>query len=537
MMGRVVHLMRKDVREHRDWLAVFVGLAALRAALIGSEIDAHVRDQNLLTSLSLGYFLLTILHGALLVAIAVQLVQADRLVGSTAFWLTRPVRRADLVIAKLGTAIAALVVLPVLLDVLVMAFSGLSWLDAAGAIVEGAMLRLAVVLPVMALASVTADLAAFVVSVIGTLFGTLVVEAAFQWGRLVPMRSMPSAYAATTVVGGVLIAGSAVAFAHQVFKRRRGRTAALVCAVGLLALLAANWWTRDFLSPSGLEAGWLDPGSVTMTMTPVPVDQAQRPAGARPWLVRATYVFTGSTPNVVLTPLDVNSVAVFPDGTKDECRVETRQPAWNIVPWAPLLRRKVQAEALLGGVRLLDAKEALEDTPSQLIASFSDEAYRKYTERGARFDVDATVAALGYRVGAVLPLEGRGTGAAGGGRFSVLSANCVEGKCTVVVRDAMPAFLLELGRQSRVAYVLVNASRRQAFLVGTRNGSSQYPVFGRAPILAEHVLVTQHRLVFEAPEDMPDAIDAGWQKEAAIAALEMRDVGMFRVRTVVGGRQ
>jgi hypothetical protein len=253
--------------------------------------------------------------------------------------------------------------------------------------------------------------------------------------------------------------------------------------------------------------------------------------------VRATYTFAGSAPTVVLTPIDMNSVAVFPDGTKDVCRVETRQPAWTTVPWPPLLRRKDKVEALLGGVRLLDAKEALDDQPSQLIASFSDEGYRKYAERGARFDVDAAVGVLGYRVGAVLPLEGRATGDAGGGRFSILSASCEAGKCTVVVREVMPAFLLELGRQSRVVYVLVNPSRRQALLVGMRDGSSRYQVFGPAVVLSEHVLVTQHRLVFEAPEDMPDAIDAGWQKEAAIAALEMRDVGTFRARTVVGSRQ
>jgi hypothetical protein len=517
------------VREHATWLAAFLGLAALRTALVASGIDAHVNAWNLLTWLTLGYFLLTILHGALLIAIAVQLVQGDRLVGTTAFWLTRPVRRADLVVAKLGTAVATLVMIPALFDALAMAVNGLSWADAAGAIAVEAMMRLAIVLPVMALASVTADLALFVVSVLAALFGTLVVQTAFQLGRLTPTRSMGAAYAATIVVAGVLATGSAAAFAHQVCYRRRGRTVAVICAVGLLALLATNRWTKDFVSRDGLEMGWLDPQRVTVTMTPVPA----KPADLRPSLVRATYAYAGSGPNVVLTPLDVNSVAVFPDGTKDVCRVETRQPGWATVPWPPLLRRKNQVEALLGGLSLLDAKETVEDQPTQLIGSFTNENYRKYTEGGVRFDVDSTVSAIGYRVGAVLALGKRATGAAGDGRFSVLSAACVTGKCTVEVRDVMPGPLFELGRKSRVVYVLVNAPRRQALLVGERDGSRRYPVFGRAPLLTEHVLVTRHRLVFEAPQDMPDAIDAGWEKEAAIAALEMRDLGTFRVRTEV----
>jgi hypothetical protein len=535
MTGQVAHLMRKDVLEHRTWLAAFIGLAVVRAALVASGVDANVSDQNMLLSLSLAFLLLTIVHGALLVAIAVQLVQGDRLVGTTAFWLTRPVRRADLAAAKLGTAVVVLVVIPVLLDGLAMVASGLSWLDAAGGIAEGAMLRLAVVLPVMALASVTADLAAFVISWIAVVLGTFILESAAQFGRLVPPRSMPSAYSATIVASGVLIAGAAAAFAHQVFTRRRAHVAALACATGLLALIAANWWTKDFVSERGLEAGWLDPGGVTMTVTPEPVDQPKRPAGARLWVVRAALRFTGVGPDVVLTPLDVNSVAVFPDGTTETHRAGTGQPAWTTVPWPPALRRKDLVEALLGGVSLLDAREALDQKPLQPIAAFSDEVYRMYVERGARFDVEATVGVLGYRVGAVLPLDGRGTGAAGDGRFSILSASCGAGKCTVLVREVMPASLLEFGRQSRVAYVLVNRPSRQALLIGERDYFSRVDVFGPAAILAEHVHVKHRRLVFEAPKETPDLIDVGWQKEAAIAALEMRDVGTFRVRAVVAG--
>jgi hypothetical protein len=339
---------------------------------------------------------------------------------------------------------------------------------------------------------------------------------------------MASAYSATIVVAAVLIAGSAAAFAHQVFTRRRGRTAVLACAVGLLAAFAANWWTTDFVSPRGLETGWLDAGRVTMTLTPLPA------AASRPGLVRAAYTFTGTPPDVVLTPLDVRSVAVFPDGKTDVCLVESRQPAWTAVPSVPLLRRKDQAEALLGGVRILDATEALDQPPTQLIASFSDANRLKYTQGGARFDVDATVAALGYRVSAEAPLGDRATRAAGGGRFSVLSADCGPGTCTVVVRDVMPAFLMEIARKSRVEYVLVNKPRRLALLVARRDYFSRVPVFGSAPLLTEHLVVTHRRLVFEAPKGAPDAVDAGWGTEAAIAALEMRDIGTFRVTTVVG---
>jgi hypothetical protein len=537
MMGRIVHLMRKDVGEHGAWLAAFVGLVALRAALVGSGIDASVNDRNLLISLSLASFLLTALDGALLVALAVQLVQGDRLVGTTAFWLTRPVRRVDLVVAKIGTAVAALVVVPILLDVLAMIVSGLSWRDAAGAMVEGAALRLAVVLPAMALASVTADLGGFVVSAVGALFATLALEAAFQWGRMVAPRSMDAAYTAAAVVAIVLIVGAIAVFAHQVLTRHRARTAGLLSAVGILAVVAASRWTLDFVSPAeGLEPGWLDPSRVTMTMTPVQADLGPGTPDAQQRLVRATYAFAGAPPGVALAPIGVKSTAVSTDGTREALVSGGPDVPWRAF-WQAYSYIKAPVEALLGGVRVVGAPEIPEEERLRTLASLADHRYRQYVDGGIRFEVDATLGVVGYRVGAVLPLSGRGTGAAGGGRFSIVSANCQAGRCTAVVRDVMPASLIEHGRPSRMAYVLVNKARGLALLNGEQDYLSRIPVFGLAPILTEHVQVTHRRLVFEAPKETPALIDAVWQKEAAIAAVEMRDIGTFSVRTVVGSRQ
>lgn len=542
MMGRVVHLMRKDLGEHRAWFAAFVGLVALRAALVGSGIDARVNDPNLLVSLSLASFLLTVLDGALVVALAVQLVQGDRLVGTTAFWLTRPVRRVDLVVAKIGTAVAALVVVPILLDVLAMILSGLSWRDAAGAMVEGAALRLAVVLPAMALASVTADLGGFVVSAVAAFVATLAVAAAAQWFRLDIPRSVASAYSATIVVAGVLIVGASAAFAHQVFTRRRLRSVSVMCGIGLLALLASNRWTTTVVSEDGtLEAGWLDPSRVTMTITPVEAALGRGTPGSQQWRIRATYAFAGVARHVRLSPIGLNSAAVFPDGTKKALDAGGTGFPWRLF-WRVYAHGAEPVEAILGGARLLGVRVlAAPEIPDlerlTTLGWLGDDGYRQYVDGRLRFEVEATVGAVGYRVGALLPLDGPATGAAGKGRFSILSANCQAGRCTAVARDVMPASLIELGPRSQVVYVLVNKARGLALLNGEQDSRSRVPVFGSAPILTEHVLVVHRRLVFESPKDAPGVIDVAWLKEAAIAAIEMRDIGTFRVRTVVGGRQ
>lgn len=539
MKRQILHLMRKDLWEHRSWYGLFLGLAAARGLLVGSGIDAHVSNQTLLTSLTLGYVVLTVLHGALMAALTVQLVQGDRLVGTTAFWLTRPVRRADLVVAKIAGAFVALVVVPVLLGVLVMVVNDISWRDATIAAAEDAGVRLSVVLPVMALASVTADLGGFVLSAVAALVAGLTVEAVFQWGPLTTAwRSIESAYSATIVVAAVLVAGMGAAFAHQVARRRRRLTAVLLCVIGLAGLLVAHRWKTDFVSPAGgVEAGWLEPSKVSMTLTPTPPGELRRLPGVHPWKVQASFAFAGVPPSVALAPVQLNSVAVFPDGRK----VTTGGPSpGGALPWRALWRAHVYGrpaiESLLGGVRLLIPPEVPREEATRLLASLTDEDVREYARQAVRFDVEATLGAVGYRIGSVLPLDGRAAGAAGGERFRILSATCTEGTCTVVVRDATTSFLMDYGRQSRVVFILVNTHRHQALMVSERTAPRGVPVFGPMPILTERLMVTHRHLVFEAPKDTPEIIDTGWQTEAAIAAVEMRDLGTFKVRAVVDHR-
>jgi hypothetical protein len=387
-----------------------------------------------------------------------------------------------------------------------------------------------------------------VVSTVGALFATLAIAAAAQWFRLDIVRSMASAYSATVVGAAVLIVGAALAFAHQVFTRRRGRTVGVMCAFGLLTLLVANRWTVDFVSPAdGLEPGWLDPARVTMTMTPVQANLGRGTPGAQQWLVRATYAFAGAPPGIALVPIGLNAAAVLADGTREALAVGGESDAvsrwlWRVFGPASV-HSKEPVEALLGGVRVLNAREVSDVERLQTLerfqtlASLADDRYRQYVDGRIRLEVEATLGAVGCRISAVLPLDGAATGTAGSGRFSILSADCEAGRCTAVVRDVMPASLSELGPRSRVVYVLVNKARGLALLNGEQDSRSRVPVFGSAPILTEHVLVTHRRLVFEDPKDAPGVIDAAWLKEAAIAAVEMRDIGTFRVRAVVGSRR
>jgi hypothetical protein len=241
---------------------------------------------------------------------------------------------------------------------------------------------------------------------------------------------------------------------------------------------------------------------------------------------------------VTLVPIGLSSAAVFPDGTKEALAGGEIGVPWQAFWWAYANSAEPIEALLVGahgpGMRVLDAPEIPEEERLSTFGWLGDDRYRQYVEGRLRFDVEATLGAVGFRVGARLPLDGPAAGSPDRGRFSILSATCQTGRCMVTVRDVMPSSLLGFAPGTRLVYVLANSARGRALLNGERDDLSRVPVFGSMPILSEHVLVTHRRLVFESPRDMPEAIDSRWQHEAAVAVIEMRDIGTFTVRTVVG---
>ena len=364
MTAGALHIARKDLRQHRLWIAAYLAVVVIRAVLVGSGVDAAIRDQGVLASLGMAYMVLSVLHVALLVTMAVQLVQGDRLVGTTAFWLTRPVSRGALLASKLGLACALLVAVPVVLDGLVVAACWLAPLDALGAVAEGVIIRLALVLPIMTLAAVTGDLAVFVVAAIAAMFGTLALQATLQWLNLVARTRNDPAESLVLLVVFVGVAGSLAALAHQVFTRRTRRTVFVIATGIALALTAANRLERPLLTMSrALEPGWIDPARVSVSLTAAPPVRLSGPLNAsRPWQLMARYRVEGSTPNVVLLPFGFRTTLTLADGTVERGDA-VHQAGWDVRGGGTGLVRKDLVEHLLGDVRLIDAQNVDEVIP------------------------------------------------------------------------------------------------------------------------------------------------------------------------------
>jgi hypothetical protein len=563
MTAEASHIAWKDLRQHDAWFGVYLVVVLLRALLIGSGIDAAVRDRSVLESMGLAYQMLSGLHLALIVTLAVQIVHGDRLVGTTAFWLTRAVARRSLLASKLALAFVFVVAVPVLLDVLVIVRHGLSWIDALGAAAEGALLRAGVLLPLMALAAVTADLAVFVVSGIAAVFSTVAVVAALEWLRLLSSRPSDVGDTIFVAVLAVVGVGALAAFVHQVFTRRTKRSALILAGSVALAIAAANGVERPIVSvPGSLEAGWLVPSRVTVTLGPLAASRLNSPMRQdRPWDISATYDITGTTPNVTLMPLGFRTTLTAPDGASSHdgavYQELIQQAGWDARAAGVRFVRRDKVERLLGGIRLLDAQEAvIEKSATRPIAALTQATYDKLSALGyvgpasgpageqtrtagqtsglARFDIDAIVGALAYEACRPVPLQPGAGGQCGDRRFTLLSAEFTDGACIVGLRDVVAGFIIDLRRRSGVVYVLANRAKGEGLVVGTRNYYDTQTVFGRATfaLLGEHVAVTHRNLVFRAPTEMPD-IGPDWLRDAVIVPLQVRDIGQLTVKAKI----
>ncbi|MBM3801753.1 MAG: hypothetical protein FJW26_05495 [Acidimicrobiia bacterium] len=125
-MNRILHIARKDFCHLYPGVAGCYGLILTAAALF--TLAARGIAPVYLHPLALEIYsqLLATLYFIVSSVVLVRLVQADSLVSSTAFWLTRPISRPALLASKLLFAGSLLALAPALIEVATLVGNGLS---------------------------------------------------------------------------------------------------------------------------------------------------------------------------------------------------------------------------------------------------------------------------------------------------------------------------------------------------------------------------------------------------------------------------
>ena len=164
-MNLVVHHLKKDIRHLRSLLVLWLLLLLVNSLLMRSGLDRFVASEEGIEVLATAYVLLYVLQQILQIVIVCQLVQADALAGTTAFWLTRPISRKELLLSKSLFVLLILVLPSLLAEVIVLRVNGISVSFMLSALAEEVILQCALFLvPAMLVAALTPNLVRLVVA-------------------------------------------------------------------------------------------------------------------------------------------------------------------------------------------------------------------------------------------------------------------------------------------------------------------------------------------------------------------------------------
>lgn len=244
-MRHALVIFRKDVRRLRAPLAGFVTLMA-----IFGWMEAVLPRRREFQSFPYTFEILLLIAGGYL---AVMAMHQEVLSGDRQYWLTRPISRGSLFLAK-ATFLVVFFNLPVLAgNLAALIVNGLSpIMFLTPLIAKQVFLTALLILPVMALASVTRDLGQFVIGLFAVFAVALVISlgysefpASTNWGGF--------AWIQTSAIAVIAIAASIATLALQ-YRQRRTVVSLAIASAGVVVCAAApgiNLWHAAFHLRSG----------------------------------------------------------------------------------------------------------------------------------------------------------------------------------------------------------------------------------------------------------------------------------------------
>lgn len=540
-MSLILHLMTKDARYLRYELAIWLALVLAQAGLVLSGVDARA-PWSALGTIGILYQTLWILQLVIGGIFAAQLVQCDSLVGSTAFWRTRPISRLTLLTAKLASAATVVLAVPFVVELATYVALGLGVGDSLSAACSGLALRAVLLSPVLVIAVVTPDVPRFVVSLILILIGMAAIRSIVSSTVLQPLSV---AYDTLTPTLGdsrflvlftlVSVCGLAVVV-HQYLSLRTSRTIALIPPALILCVAAIGSWPFDFLDrpERPVDRAQVNPNAITLSLNPAPLESQEVVKGPNNARVRYLRLFgqviaSGVPSGTFVAPTAIKGVLKLADGSEIEADEHSARPLGSRQVRTLGTERTRAMLSAIGPLSWsnLDSEPGIGIAPA--LIDVPETTIRADRGTAGTFTAQVELTAYAFKItGTMAPKPGAGYRHGPKGAEVISVRFKPNGDAEVELREVSVAHPWWVSWWSSSGqYFLVNRAKSEALFPGSDRGSQVLNASWFEPAGA-YLTVGRRTLTFKVPsgsERRP--IDAAWLAQAEIVRVEPVSLGVF----------
>ncbi len=479
-MKRVEHVLRFELR--RTWMVLALYLVIVAGGVVTEgSIPLFAAKPQVASALGVVGTMLWYAQMLLTFAIVSLVIHADPAVGTDAFWMTRPIAPRVLLVAKSIVLGTALVIVPALARIALMAAYDVEVRIIAGITVERVLLLTLFATLLMAAAALTRNLAWFALLCGGTFAAVAaslammfaVLMARFDEGEWFGSVGVSYPDPTGTLASGVIVAIAAVsAVAAQYRWRSRLRTVLIGVAGVVVAIVVDTYWPWPLLQPNLEVPSWAHDGrAIGLTVNTGSIATDDEPlwfARRSRWsTIRGEVTLAGLEPGWAANVFVRKAVVRIGPGTLHS--VEGMPSATLSMLGSGHVPEAVRS--LLGAQRVAEYGPPPPPDKLTLFAMRREELQRHTPATGA-YQGQFAIGLIHFVIEGVLPLRSGATHRSADYRAVVDSVTSFNRDLTVVLRESRAATMFARRPPARYMFYLRNQARQEAAAGG------DYPIGG-----------------------------------------------------------
>lgn len=545
-MSLIVHLVQWDVRRFRILLSLWLTLVAASAVLEGAWPGMAVAMAARQT-MGISGNLLAIAEVLFSVVFIALVVQEHPLVGTTAFWMTRPFPPRILLASKVVLLSGAVVVAPVAAEVMLMIVYDVPARQIAGVAVQTTVFWALWLSIVMVFAALTANIAKFALAVGGVIISiivsiiTIIAITLDRAGDGPPIPTAEGAYDPTPGIVSTLVLMSAAMVVLAVLYRTRARPRAI--AIGIAGVVVANGvsgvWPWPWLAPQIQTPAWaVEPSVLQLSMTPadIVVRDAQH-FGDSPseWKVARAQI------HVIGSPPGWSAMAGL---RETSIRVSGREPVTTRVRAqdAKVVQQNDVIGRLLAVNRVVEFDSERPESVLVLVAKSSD--LRQLAAARAGYAGRFNVSLMRHDIETVLPFRTRAAVRMGAHQFALDRITRHTSRITALARESGSRSVFDRQPRSWVSYYLRNPSTSEAVRGSHRELRNDATLLRLLPYTVGVSTDESESAGFRAlalelnfptayGEQRPIVFDATWLERSELVIVRSTDAGTVERRVAI----